>query len=640
MTTGGGGDRLSELSDDLLRRILYFVPSKEAARTSVLSRRWGSLWRSSGAVNLAVQVHGYQHLQYGDSYQETEEAFFLKQEAFVRGAKAALDAAETPITRLTLRVESNDHDAMRTIDQFLCSGRDWERADLVGAVVSHQAARRVEELRVAVAAVDEENHRHRGIYRLASLPSSDTLRVLDLTWCDLTLMAAAAAAAFPLPRLATLRLSYCSVYPNVVQALLDAATELATVQLESLYFVSPPDSQQKTQFHWQQQHHDELELDEAVSEPQVLRLSFPAATTTLVLALCGMPPESSEDRRGRSRGAIEIDAPRLQSFKYKGLIRRFTLRSAAPGVARVDLHFLRHHHGPNHRHDSDDDNEKETTRMLFWQFLHSFTNARTLKLKLGNDLKDIAAIGEAKRARLLCAFPRVEILELEGVHGAKSKTAAVAIANLLHCCPVLGEIMLKLSTVTASLSKDSRYGRDFLERKDRSDYAKSMDRFVRRRKSKTTAMSMEDRSFGDHKYDDVAGINGLSGRSFACLQRTLRRVGLQFQLDNNSFSSCLGLRLIKFFADHGKVLEEMFVDTGNRRLDEHLNFNEETQIALAPKPISATVSIQHNNLAASSSGFSRISSASLADSTTDLAKSTVGFTVLPLQRHEKMDCKS
>jgi hypothetical protein len=38
MTTGGE-DRLSELSDDLLRRILYFVPSKEAASTSVLSRR-------------------------------------------------------------------------------------------------------------------------------------------------------------------------------------------------------------------------------------------------------------------------------------------------------------------------------------------------------------------------------------------------------------------------------------------------------------------------------------------------------------------------------------------------------------------------------------------------------------------------
>jgi hypothetical protein len=186
----------------------------------------------------------------------------------------------------------------------------------------------------------------------------------------------------------------------------------------------------------------------------------------------------------------------------------------------VDLHFLRHDpDDPYRRYDSDDDNEEETTRMLFWQFLHNFTNARTLKLKVGNDIKDIAAIGKAKHARLLCAFPGVECLELEGVHGPKSKTAAVAIANLLHCCPVLGEIMLKLSTATASLDKDSRYGHDFLERKDRSDYIKSMDRFVRRRKSKT-AMSMEDSSFGDNKYDDVPGITGLSGGSFACLQRT------------------------------------------------------------------------------------------------------------------------
>ncbi|CAD6268221.1 unnamed protein product [Miscanthus lutarioriparius] len=199
-------------------------------------------------------------------------------------------------------------------------------------------------------------------------------------------------------------------------------------------------------------------------------------------------------------------------------MRRFILRSAAaPGVARVDLHFLRHDpDDPYRRYDSDDDNEEETTRMLFWQFLHNFTNARTLKLKVGNDLKDIAAIGEAKRASLLCAFPRVERLELEGVHGPKSKTAAVAIANMLHCCPVLSEIMLKLSTATACLDKDSRYGRDFF----RSDYTKSMDRFVRRRKSKTT-MSTEDSSFGDSKYDDVPGITGLSGRSFACLQRTL-----------------------------------------------------------------------------------------------------------------------
>jgi hypothetical protein len=33
----------------------------------------------------------------------------------------------------------------------------------------------------------------------------------------------------------------------------DAATELTTVQLESLFFVLPPDSQQKTLSHWHHQ---------------------------------------------------------------------------------------------------------------------------------------------------------------------------------------------------------------------------------------------------------------------------------------------------------------------------------------------------------------------------------------------------
>ena len=36
----GGVDRLSELPDDILRRILHFAPLKEAASTTALSRRW------------------------------------------------------------------------------------------------------------------------------------------------------------------------------------------------------------------------------------------------------------------------------------------------------------------------------------------------------------------------------------------------------------------------------------------------------------------------------------------------------------------------------------------------------------------------------------------------------------------------
>jgi hypothetical protein len=481
-------------------------------------------------------------------------------------------------------VESNDGES--AVEQFLCYGRGGWRTDdanVVGALVSHQAARRVEELRVAAVDVssdgaflylEKENHRHTGIYGVASLPSSETLRVLDLTRCALNLM-----AAFPLPRLATLRLRYCAVESKVLQALLDAAPELTTVRLESLFFLLP--------------HPDEL--DGAEAEPAVLRLSF-QAVTTLVLSLCGKEP--GDRRRGKSSWAIKIDAPRLQSFKYKGLMRRFMLRPAAaatpPGVARVDLHFLR------------DDDEKQTRRVLFWQFVRNFTNARTLKLKVRDDLKDIADIGEVSCASLVqCTFPSLERLELEGMHRPKIKTAAAAIANLLHCCPVLGEIMLKLgTTMTALPDKDPRYGRDFLERKDRLDYNKSIDRFMCRKGSKTTL---------DCVLEDVPGILGLSGRSFACLQRTLRRVGLQFRLENNSISSCLGLRLIKFFADHASVLEEICVDTGNWRLNEDLSFNVETQMAVAPAmPISATASsVQNKNLANSSSELSRNHSASI-----------------------------
>lgn len=39
-------DRLSGLPDPIIRRILSFVPSLEAVRMSLLSRRWRDMWRS------------------------------------------------------------------------------------------------------------------------------------------------------------------------------------------------------------------------------------------------------------------------------------------------------------------------------------------------------------------------------------------------------------------------------------------------------------------------------------------------------------------------------------------------------------------------------------------------------------------
>lgn len=43
----GGEDRISDLHDDLLLRVLSLLPAHEAVRTCVLSRRWREVWKST-----------------------------------------------------------------------------------------------------------------------------------------------------------------------------------------------------------------------------------------------------------------------------------------------------------------------------------------------------------------------------------------------------------------------------------------------------------------------------------------------------------------------------------------------------------------------------------------------------------------
>ncbi|RLM65744.1 hypothetical protein C2845_PM16G08350 [Panicum miliaceum] len=51
---GGGSarDRLGALPDELLHRVLSFLPAQEVVRTTVLSKRWTDLWRSVPRINL------------------------------------------------------------------------------------------------------------------------------------------------------------------------------------------------------------------------------------------------------------------------------------------------------------------------------------------------------------------------------------------------------------------------------------------------------------------------------------------------------------------------------------------------------------------------------------------------------------
>lgn len=54
-TIVGPPDRLSSLPDDLIGRILSFLPTPQAVLTSQLSRRWRRVWAHVGALNLSVR---------------------------------------------------------------------------------------------------------------------------------------------------------------------------------------------------------------------------------------------------------------------------------------------------------------------------------------------------------------------------------------------------------------------------------------------------------------------------------------------------------------------------------------------------------------------------------------------------------
>ncbi|BAT15018.1 Os11g0642300 [Oryza sativa Japonica Group] len=381
MAIGAGGDRLSALPDDLLLRVLHFANAVEAASTSLLSRRFGALWRSSGAVNLAARVPGAGG-----------------RDAFVRAADAALAAAGRVVTRLTLHVDDGDHSGYCTSMYNLL--RDH---DVVDAVVSHPAARRVEELRVAVAVhpfghdkintmISSGSVRIYDI-KLASLPSK-TLRVLDLTNCRNLTPASAAAAATAFPWLDTLRLRHC-----IVRRTSTISTASSTPRQ-----CSPP-----------------------CTSIWSTRLRFPAATV-LVLINCD------------TTGAMEIYAPRLRSFTYKGdAVQPFDLQispAPPPDMALVNLHFTH----AFCRHD-------------YLHFIHNFTMAiKVLKLKApaSRHLSDMAFVR---------VFPNIEHLELDGAYDTWNKTAA-AVASILHCCPVLRELKLNL----VGTSKNSKRVQHFFRR--------------------------------------------------------------------------------------------------------------------------------------------------------------------------------
>jgi hypothetical protein len=287
-------DRLSDLPDDLLLRILRFAPAKEAASTRALSRRWrSSLWRSSGAVNLETRIENYRRFitnggWHGGGMRENPDKalFFSRRDAFVSAAEAALDAADVPVTRLTLLLEYvGDKDS---VNMFLYrDSDDWwspDRDVLLVRLLSHQAARRVEELRLTAKQWSRRTHACKeddvtplypeGMFTLClgSLPS-ETLRVLELTACNVLVPLPRNSAAVFL-RLSSLRLCHCTARIDALQSLVDAAPALAAIHLESVTITQQRHSESFSDYY----------VDDTGPPPstETVQLCCPAATVLVL----------------------------------------------------------------------------------------------------------------------------------------------------------------------------------------------------------------------------------------------------------------------------------------------------------------------------------------------------------------------
>ncbi|CAN6373276.1 unnamed protein product [Urochloa humidicola] len=535
------GRHLSDLPDDVLRRILFFMGDEEAAPTALLSRRFHSLWRTSGAVHLDSRYFNCR----SDDDEEPEKLAAAappmacghdnppwdydpwagddwapnnnnskEREHFIHVAEKAL-AAAAPIRRLTFVVKSD----MPEIFPFPGMSSESQH-DLIDPVISNPVARRVEELHVEV--LDWNNRRLLGI---GSLPS-EALRVLRLVNCCLL---PAAVVPPALPCLAELDLRNCIVSVVGLQGMVDAAPRLATLHLESFSM---------------------LEADEVfVNIPPVQgqwrhRLVCPAVTA-LVFVDCSRLQRHDE-------AMLELDMPKLQSLMYKGALQltdHLSLKTPSDMI-QVDLHFVEDY----------DAMERIPVSFLFWRFIRNFKATKLLKLKLDFSMDRVVSDEDAdNQDELVCRhdtmFHKLERLELDAQYGPGGEASMMVLATLLQCCPMVRDLRLMLS-------KDltSRMPTFSIDREARADFDKSVDRFRRRRRSTI--------SLGGEVDDSYEAFDVLSKMSFICLQSHLRRVSLHFCMDK---PNCLGVQLAKFFAKKAMVLEELYIDDGSQKMREHMS---------------------------------------------------------------------
>ncbi|CAN6275347.1 unnamed protein product [Urochloa humidicola] len=504
-----GGDRLSALPDRALHRVLSFLDVRSAPRTSVLSRRWRALWRDVDAVNLDTRSY-WDHDYDGESVGRV----------LFRDALAAVGAAgRCPVRKLSIHVES-----YYQIDYVEGVVRASPGMDAVLAV---PAARGLEELSVFLRAEFGES-----CYDY-TLPASrfpcQSLRVLDLAGFTL---GSPGAAVFG--RLETLKMVFIDSSVANLQAMLDAAPNLARLWLEHLSFAAELGDGV----------HD---WHDVMSKRRVL-LRCPAATVAVTLLHCH-----------RTDG-LDLDASGVRSLRYKGFLEHFPFSSKTPSGPPTNL---RHAHLSfcTTRWCGGDPSGETPKHAMFWESIGVFSRLAVLKVKL-LDINDIAVHSEQEQV-FLKLFPNVKFLQLKGSYEEDSYSAAVAIGNLLHCCPALQELRLKFKIHGDLYATSSYWVHHSEERQAQLDLEKSIGS-LRRLKLETRTPST---GVDADRFDD-GDLSALKTRSFPCLDNHLRKIRLEFKLE--SFD-CFDVKLTKFLVENAVVLEEMEVHDGDQKVYKHVH---------------------------------------------------------------------
>ncbi|CAM0907990.1 unnamed protein product [Alopecurus aequalis] len=287
------GDRLSDLPDDLLRRILHILPAKEGASTSALARRWRWIWLSSGAVNLDSRSYDLDH----------------KRGMIIRHARAALAAAHGhgfPVWKFTFRYEEGedgplDINNLASYEDDLWHGQGAMARDL-HALLYTRLASHVEELRLGLFYdPDNDDHQPVGLYKLyiSALSCSQSLRVLHISKCM------------------DWEWDYCKSWRRVYVGVIDVAPHLVALHLDG--------------------------VEPMLSSPTACSFSLRCPKiTNLVLA-------NFYFWSYRRQNTMELDAPLLRRFTFEGPIRPLSLKSPPPDIARIDLRF----HVPARIHEDD-----------------------------------------------------------------------------------------------------------------------------------------------------------------------------------------------------------------------------------------------------------------------------------------------